>query len=71
MAGYDLVGAITRHAGAPFTLFIGSYSLPSTCHLLKVEIVDRESAWCNTRGGHSGGKSIPLGAYVHFKPSST
>ena len=36
-----------------------------------VEIVDGESAWYNMHGDHFGGKSIPLGAYVHFKPFFT
>ena len=48
-----------------------SFALTSTCHLLNVEIVDGESAWYNMHGDHFGGKSIPLGAYVHFKPSFT
>ena len=63
----DQVSTCLLAAGLPPCYW--SFALTSTCHLLNVEIVDGESAWYNMH--HLGGQSIPLGAYVHFKPSPT
>ena len=65
----DQVSACLLAAGLPLCYW--SFALTSTCHLLNVEIVDGESAWYHMHGDHSGGKRIPLGAYVHFNPSLT
>ena len=65
----DQVSACLLAAGLPPCFW--SFALTSTCHLLNVEILDGESAWYNMHGNHFGGKSIRLGAYIHFKPSPT
>ena len=65
----DQVSACLLVAGLPPCYW--SFALTSTCHLLNVEIVDGENAWYDMHGDHFGGKSIPLGAYVHFKTSPT
>ena len=59
----SLRNRLGQHAGLPPCCW--SFALTSTCHLLSVEFVDGESAWYNKHGG----KSIPLGAYAHVKPS--